>query len=199
MEVAVIDYGAGNSRSVIYALKRVGVEALFTADAARIRNADKVIFPGVGNAGSAMKKLRESGLDKLIPELQQPVLGVCLGLQLMCRHSAEEDTPGLGIFAVEVTGFHDHPEQMRGLKIPHMGWNRVSKQGGKLLKGLPEGSFFYFVHAYYAETCNQTTGTTLYGIPFSAVMEKGNFYATQFHPEKSGRAGEMVLKNFLAL
>lgn len=199
MEVAVIDYGAGNSRSVIYALKRVGVEALFTADAERIRNADKVIFPGVGNAGSAMKKLRESGLDKLIPVLQQPVLGVCLGLQLMCRHSAEEDTPGLGIFAVEVTGFHDNPEQMSGLKIPHMGWNRVSKQGGKLLKGLPEGSFFYFVHAYYAETCSQTTGTTLYGIPFSAVMEKENFYATQFHPEKSGRAGETVLKNFLAL
>lgn len=199
MAVAVIDYGAGNSRSVLFALKRLGVDALFTADAASIRNADKVFFPGVGNAGSAMKKLRETGLDKLLPELQQPVLGVCLGLQLMCRHSAEENTPGLGIFDTEVKSFHDEKEKMKDLKIPHMGWNTVAKQGGKLLQGIPDGSFFYFVHSYFAETSPHTTGTTHYGIPFSAVMEQGNFYATQFHPEKSGDAGEAVLKNFLAL
>ncbi|NOY36583.1 MAG: imidazole glycerol phosphate synthase subunit HisH [Chlorobi bacterium] len=197
--VAVVDYGAGNSRSVLYALQRLSVDAVFTADPDTIRRADKVIFPGVGNAGSAMKKLKNTGLDTVIPGLQQPVLGVCLGLQLMCRHTTEEDTRGMGIFDSGVTHFASQAERMSGLKIPHMGWNVVDGNKGHLLSGIPENSYFYFVHGYFAEVSRWTTGTTDYGLIFSSVMEKDNFFATQFHPEKSGDSGEAVLKNFLAL
>ena len=197
--VALIDYGAGNTRSVLYALQRLGVDALLTADPGKIRKAGRVIFPGVGQAASAMERLRENGLDRLIPELKQPVLGVCLGLQLMCRHTAEGDIPGLGIFDTEVLHFHDYPEKTASLKIPHMGWNRVTSRKSDLLEGIPEGAYFYFVHSYFAGICDDTKGITEYGVPFSAVMEKDNFLATQFHPEKSGVVGEQVLKNFLRL
>ncbi len=197
--IVLIEYGAGNTRSVTYALQRLGLEASLTSDPERIRRAGRVIFPGVGQAASAMEKLRQNGLDKLIPELRQPVLGVCLGLQLMCRHSTEGDTPGMGIFDAGVIHFHDRPEDTNGLKIPHMGWNRVLPKDSLLLQGVPEGSYFYFVHSYFAEIGEDTKGVTEYGVPFSAVMEKNNFFATQFHPEKSGDAGEQVLKNFLRI
>ena len=198
-DVALIDYGAGNTRSVLYALQRLSVKALLTADPDRIRKAGKVIFPGVGQAASAMGRLQESGLDQLIPELRQPVLGVCLGLQLMCRFTAEGNIQGLGIFDTEVVHFNEHNGEMTGLKIPHMGWNRVSSRQSRLLHGVPEGAYFYFVHSYFAGVCDDTKGITEYGIPFAAVMEKDNFLATQFHPEKSGAVGEQVLKNFLRL
>jgi len=197
--ITLIDYGAGNTQSVTYALQRLGIEVSLTSDPDRIRRAGRVIFPGVGQAASAVKRLQKNGLDKLIPELRQPVLGVCLGLQLMCRHTTEGDTPGMGIFDADVIHFHEQREKTDGLKIPHMGWNRVLPKDSLLLQRLPQGSYFYFVHSYFAEICNDTKGVAEYGIPFSAVMEKDNFFATQFHPEKSGDAGEQVLKNFLRI
>ena len=197
--IALIDYGAGNTRSVTYALQRLGIEASLTSDPDRIRRAGRVIFPGVGQAASAMKRLQKNELDKLIPELRQPVLGVCLGLQLMCRRTTEGDTPGMGVFDAGVIHFHEQRVEKDGLKIPHMGWNRVHTRRSRLMKGIPEGTYFYFVHSYFAEMCDDTEGITDYGISFSAVMEKDNFFATQFHPEKSGDAGEQVLKNFLRI
>ncbi len=198
-KIAVVDYGAGNSQSVLYALQRLGVEALFTSDPEKIRQAERVIFPGVGQAASALARLQENNLDKLLPELTQPVLGICLGLQLMCRHTTEGDTQGMGIFGAEVFHFHHREEKTAGLKIPHMGWNNVYSGTSRLLENIPDASYFYFVHSYYAEESVDTAGVTAYGISFTAVMEKENFLATQFHPEKSGKAGEQVLKNFLRL
>ncbi len=197
--VALIDYGAGNTRSVMYALQRLGVKATVTAEPEEIQRAEKVIFPGVGQAASAMKKLQKEGLERLIPALTQPVLGICLGLQLMCRHTREGDITGMGIFDAEVVHFRDEADKTAGLKIPHMGWNRVFPHNSILLTHIPGGSYFYFVHSYFAQVSAGTKGTAEYGLPFSAVMEKDNFFATQFHPEKSGEAGEQVLKNFLAL
>ncbi len=194
-KIVIIDYGAGNTRSVLYALQRLGVTASVSDVPEEIRAAERVIFPGVGQAASAMERLRAKGLDTLIPALTQPVLGVCLGLQLMCRHTDEGDIAGMGIFDAGV--HHFRSATTTALRIPHMGWNSVESRGSLLLEGIPGGSYFYFVHSYYAETAPQTTAVTEYGIPFSAVMERDNFFATQFHPEKSGPAGEKVLKNFL--
>jgi glutamine amidotransferase len=191
--IAIIDYGAGNIRSVTNALHRLGADPVLTADPSVLEQADKVIFPGVGEAVNAMQAVRAAGLEAVIPGLRQPVLGVCLGLQLMCRHSEEGDTPGLGIFAAQVKRF-----PAKG-KIPHMGWNSLQNLQGALFAGLREGSDVYFVHSYYAELSAETVATTDYLLPFSAALSRDNFYAVQFHPEKSGPVGAAILKNFLEL
>ena len=194
MKAVIIDYNAGNIRSVENALKRLGVAPVITADEQLIRNADKVIFPGVGEAATTMSFLKERGLDLLIKSLTQPVLGICLGMQLMCRYSEEGDTQCLGIFDAEVKRFVN---QRHEDKVPHMGWNTLYNMKGELLKGLPADPYVYFVHSYYVPVGDYTVATTDYIQPFSAAMQKDNFYATQFHPEKSGSIGERILKNFL--
>lgn len=196
MKVAIVKYNAGNVCSVDYALRRLGVEACLTADAEELRKADKVIFPGVGEAGTTMAYLRASGLDGVIRSLRQPVLGICLGMQLMCSHSEEGNAQGLGIFDVDVRRFQ--PRQHED-KIPHMGWNTLSDLKGSLFEGLGEEEYVYFVHSYFVPVCEGTAAVTHYIHPFSAALQKDNFYATQFHPEKSGRVGEQILRNFLAL
>lgn len=196
MEVAVIKYNAGNIRSVDYALRRLGVEAVITDDKETLRVADKVIFPGVGEAETTMRHLRANGMDALIKELRQPVLGICLGMQLMCRHSAEGEVDGLGIFDVDVLRFAPRKHED---KVPHMGWNTVGCLKSDLFRGFRHEEFVYFVHSYYVPLCEHTAAQTDYILPFSAALHKDNFYATQFHPEKSSRAGERILKNFLEL
>lgn len=191
--IALIDYGAGNIRSVSNALYRLGAAPVLTSDLDQIRQAEKVIFPGVGEAGSAMRALRATGLDVLIPQLQQPVLGICLGLQLLCRRSEEANTEGLGIFPVDVRRF-----PATG-KVPHMGWNDLRELRGPLLAGLPPAPDVYFVHSYYAECSAHTVATCDYLLPFSAALALNNFYAVQFHPEKSGPFGQKILQNFLKL
>lgn len=196
MEVAVIKYNAGNICSVDYALKRLGVEAVITADESTLRAADKVIFPGVGEAETTMNFLRAGGMDKLIKDLKQPVLGICLGMQLMCRHSEEGDVEGLGIFDAGVKRFVSlKPAE----KVPHMGWNTIKQTESALFKGFTKGEYVYFVHSYYVPLNNSTAAVTDYILPFSAALHKDNFYATQFHPEKSGSVGERILQNFLTL
>jgi imidazole glycerol-phosphate synthase subunit HisH len=195
--IAIIKYNAGNVQSVQYALQRLGVESIVTDDAAMIRNADKVIFPGVGHAAPAMQYLRDKQLDKLIVSLQQPVLGICLGLQLMCNHSEEGDTQCLGIFNEAVKLFF--PSQDQHLKVPHVGWNSIHDFKTTLFDDLKENDFVYSVHSYYAALGNETVATTNYIHPFSAALQKNNFYAVQFHPEKSGTVGETILKNFISL
>lgn len=196
MKVAIIKYNAGNIFSVLYALKRIGVEAIVTDDFDTIRSADKVIFPGVGEASSAMAYLQEKGLDKLIKSLTQPVLGICIGLQLMCRHSEEGNVDCMGIFDVNVKKFDNtnDPE----MKIPHMGWNTITSSESPLTK-CSNDKYVYFVHSYYAPKCSNTIATCDYIIPFSAALHRDNFYATQFHPEKSGDIGERILRNFIEL
>jgi glutamine amidotransferase len=194
MKLAILQYNAGNIRSVSFALERLGVEPLLSEDPEVLRSADKIIFPGVGEASSAMAYLRARRLDALICELRQPLLGICLGLQLMCRHSEENDTPCLGIFPAQVRRFPD-----AGLKVPHMGWNTLDDCRGPLLEGLGEQPWAYFVHSYYAEPIAETQARTHYGLPFSAVIQRDNFYATQFHPEKSGETGAKILENFLRI
>lgn len=194
MKVAIIKYNAGNIRSVDHALKRLGVEAEITGDHMKIASADKVIFPGVGEASSTMEYLKETGLDGLIPGLRQPVLGICLGQQLMCRWSEEGDTPCLGIFDQSVRRFPESP-----LKVPHMGWNSLTKISGDLFRKELLGAYVYFVHSYYVPVCKQTAAECEYILPFSAALQKENFYATQFHPEKSGDPGHLILSDFLAL
>ena len=189
--IAIIDYDAGNVKSVQNALKKLGFEAEITSDIETIKNAEKVIFPGVGEASSAMKKLQERGLDAVIPNLKQPVLGICLGMQLMCNASEEGNTKALGIFDCEVKLFPNSDI------VPHMGWNNVSEMKGKLLENISETDNFYFVHSYYAEICENTSSVCDYITPFSATLEKDNFFAAQFHPEKSGDAGFKLLENFL--
>ncbi len=196
MKVAVIKYNAGNIRSVDYALKRLGVDAEITADEHLLRSADKVIFPGVGEAETTMNYLRANGMDKLIKELRQPVLGICLGMQLMCRHSEEGDVDCLGIFDTEVKRF---VSQKHEDKVPHMGWNTIQQTNSALFNGFTEEEFVYFVHSYYVPENEYTAAVTDYILPFSAALHKDNFYATQFHPEKSGKVGERILRNFLAL
>ena len=191
--IAIIDYDAGNVKSVQNALKKLGFEAVITSNIETIKNADKVIFPGVGEASSAMKKLQERGLDAVIPNLKQPVLGICLGMQLMCNASEEGNTKALGIFDCEVKLFPNSDI------VPHMGWNNVSEMKGKLLENISEIDNFYFVHSYYAEIGENTSSVCDYITPFSATLEKDNFYAAQFHPEKSGDAGFKLLENFLNL
>lgn len=196
MKVAVVKYNAGNIRSVDYALKRLGVEAVITADKEELRSADKVIFPGVGEAETTMNHLKATGLDELIKNLHQPVFGICLGMQLMCRHSEEGEVDCLNIFDVDVKRF---VPQMHEDKVPHMGWNTIGKTNSKLFEGFSEEEFVYFVHSFYVPVCDFTAATTDYIHPFSAALHKGNFYATQFHPEKSGKTGEKILRNFLDL
>ncbi len=193
--LALIDYGAGNTESVRLALARLGVEATLTADPATIRAADRVLLPGVGEARSAMDRLRAAGLADLLPTLTQPVLGVCLGQQLLTNRSAERDTPTLGIVPTTTEKLPPAP----GLKIPHVGWNQVSGLGGPLFAGIPDGAWFYFVHSYYVPLGPWTTATAAHGTPFSAALQQANFHAAQFHPEKSGPAGARVLQNFLGL
>ena len=196
MKVAVVKYNAGNIRSVDYALKRLGVEAVITADKEELQSADKVIFPGVGEAETTMNHLKATGLDELIKNLRQPVFGICLGMQLMCRHSAEGEVDCLNIFDVDVKRF---VPQKHEDKVPHMGWNTIGKTNSKLFEGFTEEEFVYFVHSFYVPVCDFTAAETDYIHPFSAALHKDNFYATQFHPEKSGKTGERVLRNFLDL
>jgi glutamine amidotransferase len=200
MNVAIIQYNAGNVQSVLYALQRLGIDAIVTGSHDEISSADKVIFPGVGNAASAMEYLKETKLDELIISLTQPVLGICLGLQLLCNFSEEGDTNCLGIFDTTVKKFDDSSYQNKNLvpiKIPHMGWNNIFNLSSPLMKAVPENSFVYFVHNYYAEICPETIATTEYINPFSAAIKKNNFYGVQFHAEKSATAGEQILANFL--
>jgi imidazole glycerol-phosphate synthase subunit HisH len=199
MNIVIIKYNAGNIESVNNALKRLGVEAEITADAQKIRNADKVIFPGVGEAGSTMDYLRRHKLDELIVSLKQPVLGICLGLQLMCSHSEEGNTPCLGIFDEKVKRFEPRPGEEFVTKVPHMGWNSITGLKKGLFSEEMENSYVYFVHSYYAGTGEHTAATCNYIVGFSAALQKDNFYATQFHPEKSGETGAAILKNFLNL
>ncbi|MDR0892910.1 MAG: imidazole glycerol phosphate synthase subunit HisH [Mediterranea sp.] len=196
MKVAIVKYNAGNIRSVDYALKRLGVEATITAQPDELRSADKVIFPGVGEAATTMAHLQAHGLDTLIKSLRQPVLGICLGMQLMCRHSEEGDADCLGIFDVEVKRF---VAQRHEDKVPHTGWNTIGHTRGKLFEGFTREEFVYFVHSFYVPVCEFTAAESVYIHPFSAALHKDNFYATQFHPEKSGAVGERILRNFLDL
>lgn len=196
MNVVIIDYGTGNLRSVLNALQRLGVEGRLTADPDEILRADKVLLPGVGNASEAVGKLRDRGLDAVIKTLRRPVLGICVGMQVMCRRSDEGGARGLGIFDTDVVQMQPTP----GAKVPHMGWNGVSNLDSKLFKGIPEGEYFYFVHSFAPGLCTDTIATTRHGdLMFSSALKYENFYGTQFHPEKSGSAGEALLKNFLAL
>ena len=192
MKVVIIDYGAGNIQSIRFALERLGATAILSHDADEIRQASHIIFPGVGEASSAMKKLQDTGLDTVIPTLKQPLLGVCLGMQLMCHASEEGNTKGLGIFDTEVVRFNTN------LNVPHMGWNTVNGTG-KLFSDIPQNSYFYLVHSYYANVCKDTIATCTYNLPFSAALANNNFYGTQFHPEKSGDVGAQLLQNFLNL
>ncbi len=202
MKIAIINYDAGNIRSVIFALERLGVYPILTSDIETIQTADKVIFPGQGEASSAMRSLRERGLDKVIPTLKQPFLGVCVGMQLLCAHSEENDTPCLGVIPQKVIRF----PSIQGLKVPHVGWNTIYTEGvtdsenvgnGSILSPDFDDNYFYFVHSYYVENGIYTTATCDYGLPFAACLRKDNFHAAQFHPEKSSRAGEQLLRNFL--
>ena len=196
METIIIDYGAGNVFSVATALERLGVRSVLTSDPDVIRRAERVIFPGVGQAGQAMERLVRTGLDEVIPRLTVPVLGICLGMQLMCRHSEEGDAECLGIFDTEVKRFIPHRHED---KVPHMGWNTITQVKDGLFTAQLENKFVYFVHSYYVPVNEYTAATTNYILPFSASLHKDNFYATQFHPEKSGSVGEVILRNFLKL
>lgn len=196
MSVVIIAYNAGNIHSVEHALHRLGVEPVVSGDPEVIRAAEKVIFPGVGEASTTMAYLRQTGLDVVIKSLQQPVLGICLGLQLMCAHSEEGDVDGLSIFPVQVKRFV--PGE-KGIKVPHMGWNAITGLQSPLFAGLDEGAYVYFVHSYYAELSTYTIAKCEYILPFSAALHRDNFYATQFHPEKSADIGAQVLQNFLEM
>jgi glutamine amidotransferase len=193
MKLIIIDYGAGNIKSIQFAFKRLGVDAILSNNIDEIKTADKLIFPGVGEASSAMKMLKESGLDKIIPTLKQPVLGICLGMQLMCNSSEEGNTTGLGIFDVAIKRFSN------AVKVPQMGWNTISRLKSDLFTGVKEKEFMYLVHSFYAENCNESIATTAYEIEYAAALQNDNFYGVQFHPEKSGLEGERILKNFLEL
>ena len=193
MDLVIVDYGAGNIQSIRFAFQRLGYELELSADPDRIRRADKVIFPGVGEASSAMEKLTQSGLDTLIPELTQPVLGICLGMQLMCRSSEEGPTRGLGIFDTDVLRFDG------SLKVPQIGWNSIRDLRSPLFEGIREAEYIYLVHSFYAPLCKETIAVSDYGFPYSAALARENFYGVQFHPEKSGKAGARILQNFLKL
>jgi glutamine amidotransferase len=193
MKLVIIDYGAGNIKSIQFAFKRLGVNAVLSNNIDQIKGADKIIFPGVGEASSAMKMLQESGLDKIIPTLKQPVLGICLGMQLMCNSSEEGNTKGLGIFNTTVKKFS------KELKVPHMGWNVIKDLKSSLFSGIKENEFMYLIHSFYAEHCKETIAATDYGLNYASALKHNNFYGVQFHPEKSGLKGEILLKNFLEL
>ncbi|MCA0959632.1 imidazole glycerol phosphate synthase subunit HisH [Muricauda ruestringensis] len=193
MKIVIIDYGAGNIQSIIFAIKRLGYEAVLSHDAEEIRNADKVIFPGVGEASSAMEKLRATGLDKLIPKLKQPVLGICLGMQLMCNASEEGNTEGLGIFDLDVVKFSNK------VKVPQIGWNQISDLKSELFANVPDKSYIYLVHSFYAPIGKESIALSEYEVEYSAALKKDNFYGVQFHPEKSSEVGSGILQNFLNL
>ena len=193
MNVVIVDYGAGNIQSVLFALERQGVKAVLSNELEVIEKADKVIFPGVGHAAAAMEKLQASGIDILLPRLKQPLLGICLGMQLMCSHSEEGNTNGLRIFDVEVKAFE------KNLKVPHIGWNSIEQLQGPIFKGIDNGSYIYMVHSYYAALSSETIAVCYYDVAYSAALAKDNFFGTQFHPEKSSVIGNKILKNFLAI
>ncbi len=193
MKIVIINYGAGNIQSIMFAIERLGYKAVLSNNPDEIKAADKVIFPGVGEASYAMKMLEESGLDTLIPTLKQPVFGICLGMQLMCNSSEEGDTKGLGIFDVDVVKFSSK------VKVPQMGWNNIYNLKSDLFKGIAENEYMYLVHSFYAPICAETIATTNYELEYSSALENDNFYGTQFHPEKSGDIGEQILGNFLKL
>lgn len=191
--VAIIDYDAGNVRSLQFALERLGAESTLTDNAFEIENADKIIFPGQGAAGKAMEKLKNKGLDKLIPKLTQPVLGICLGMQLLCESTEEDQSQGLGIVKGKVTRFSDR------VKVPQMGWNSISNLKSPLFKGIKAGDFMYLVHSYFVPILPETIAQSDYDGPYSVALQKDNFYGVQFHPEKSSTSGKLLLKNFLDL
>jgi glutamine amidotransferase len=193
MKIAIIKYNAGNIQSVAFALERVGIQPVVTDHSKTIRNADKVIFPGVGEASTTMNYLRQTKLDVLIPTLEQPVLGICLGMQLMCNFSTEGNTSCLGVFDEIVEKFPP------GNKVPHIGWNRLINLKSPLFKGLSQNHYVYLVHSYFVDQSSYSIAECNYIKPFSAALQKGNFFATQFHPERSGKTGEIILKNFIAL
>jgi glutamine amidotransferase len=193
MNIIIIDYGAGNIKSIQFAFKRLGFNAVLSNNIDEIKKADKVIFPGVGEASSAMQKLKESGLDTLIPMLKQPVLGICLGMQLLCTTTEENNTKGLGIFNTKVKRFTNE------VKVPQIGWNSVSNLKSDLFKNIKENEFMYLVHSYYAESCDEQIAITNYSVNYASALQKDNFYGVQFHPEKSSKVGEQLLKNFLKL
>ena len=193
MKIAIIDYGAGNIKSIQFALNRLGFEGILTSNPNEIQSAAKVIFPGVGEASSAMKKLKNSGLNELIPTLKQPVLGICLGMQLMCNHTEEGNTNGLGIFDTNVIQFSNQ------VKVPHMGWNTIYNLQSPLFQGINENEYLYLVHSFYAPLSENTIAMTNYELQYSSALQLNNFYGVQFHPEKSGLVGEKLLQNFLNL
>ncbi|MES2851987.1 MAG: imidazole glycerol phosphate synthase subunit HisH [Bacteroidota bacterium] len=193
MKIVIINYGAGNIQSIMFAIERLGFKAVLSNNPDEIKAADKVIFPGVGEASSAMKMLLESGLETLIPTLKQPVLGICLGMQLMCNKSEEGNTKGLGIFDVDVIKFTPK------VKVPQMGWNQIYNLKSPLFKGINENEYMYLVHSFYAPNCPEAIATTDYEVEYASALQKDNFYGTQFHPEKSGDVGEQILANFLKL
>lgn len=193
MKIVIIDYGAGNIQSIMFAIERLGYKATLSNNRNEISTADKVIFPGVGEASSAMEKLVESGLDSLVPNLKQPVLGICLGMQLMCKSTEEGNTSGLGIFDVDIIKFTPT------VKVPQMGWNTIYNLQSSLFTGINENEYMYLVHSYYAPLCKEAIATTNYGAEYASALQKNNFYGTQFHPEKSGNIGEQILSNFIKL
>ena len=193
MKLSIIDYGAGNIQSLIFAFRRLGVDPVVTDSPEVLTRSDRVVFPGVGEAGSAMKKLRAHRLEQVIPALEQPVLGICLGMQLMCSHSMEGDTTGLGIFDAPVLRFRE------GLKIPQIGWNSIRALRSPLFQGIPEESYMYLVHSFYVPDNPSAIALTDYGVSYASALQKDNFYGTQFHPEKSGETGARILENFLNL
>lgn len=192
-KIVIIDYGAGNIQSIKFAIKRLGFDAVLSDNAEEIMAADKVIFPGVGEAGSAMRMLRSTGLDKIIPPLKQPVLGICLGMQLMCNSSEEGNTQGLGIFDAEVKRFDN------SVKVPQIGWNAITNLESKLFREVKDGDYVYLVHSYFVPECTDEIARTEYGVNYSTALHRNNFYGVQFHPEKSSKTGEQILKNFLRL
>ena len=193
MKLVIINYGAGNIKSIQFAFKRLGVDAILSSDAEEIKAADKVIFPGVGEASSAMKMLKESKLDRIIPQLKKPVLGICLGMQLMCNQTDEGNTKGLEIFDVNVKRFSNK------VKVPHMGWNTITNLKSNLFRNISDKEYMYLVHSYYVEENENSIATTDYELPYASAIQKDNFYGVQFHPEKSGKLGEKILQNFLNL
>lgn len=196
MDIAIIKYNAGNVQSVQYALERLGYNAIVTDDYAAIQSAGKVIFPGVGNAYSAMESLKEKNLDKVIKQLTQPVLGICVGMQLLCNHSEENNTTGLGIINLQVKKFIAEDKKY---KVPQMGWNNIYNLSSPLFEGVKENSFVYYVHSFYAEYGKETIAITDYILPYSGAVQKNNFYGVQFHTEKSADVGDKILLNFLNL
>ena len=193
MNLVILDYGVGNIKSIQFAFDRLGVTAVLSNDIELIKVADKIIFPGVGEASSAMNKLKDTGLRDDIKKLKQPVLGICLGMQLMCNKTEEGQTEGLGIFDVTVKRFSN------SVKVPQMGWNTITNLKSSLFDGIPDKEYMYLVHSYYAENNECAIATTDYELPYASALQKNNFYGVQFHPEKSGKSGEIILKNFLKL